>query len=303
MESIESRKANLSGAVFTGGIATVAPGTADSSTTVPTTAWVKGLMNTTSYTFTHNISGNAGTATNASQLSSLTIHTGRNNEANKVVRTDSSGYLQTGYINSSSGDENNASNADRVWGTNGSDSYMRTYRTSSLSVNYASTAGRAYPRRSDGGDLNFYWSGQSGQPTWLWGGSDGANMYVYNPSNFSVNYANSAGSAGSVAWGNVSSKPTLVSLGWSTTGYCSINASSAAAYDDVWLTTSQAPLMSTYTIGFDYWVTWSGATSGYFEVTAGPRRWNHPTYGNSTYIQIYHTANYGPNTYYVRYFA
>jgi len=60
---------------------------------------------------------------------------------------------------------------------------------------YITSAGRAYPRRSDGGDLNFYWSGQSGQPSWLWGGNDGVNMYVYNPSNFSVNYANTAGSA------------------------------------------------------------------------------------------------------------
>ncbi len=77
---------------------------------------------------------------------------------------------------------------------------------SSKSVSYASTAGRAYPYRSDGGNLNFYWSGQSGQPTWLWGGSDGTNMYIYNPSNFSVNYASSAGS---VAWSNVTSKPAI----------------------------------------------------------------------------------------------
>lgn len=41
---------------------------------------------------------------------------------------------------------------------------------------------------------NFYWSGQDGQPTWVYGGSDGTNLYVYNPSNWSVNYANSAGS-------------------------------------------------------------------------------------------------------------
>jgi len=41
----------------------------------------------------------------------------------------------------------------------------------------------------------FNWSGQGGQPTWLWGGSDGVNMYVYNPSNFSVASAGSAGSA------------------------------------------------------------------------------------------------------------
>lgn len=55
-----------------------------------------------------------------------------------------------------------------------------------------------------GGGMNFHWNGQGGQPTWLWGGNDGTNMYVYNPSNFSVNYAKSAGA---VAWGNVSSKP------------------------------------------------------------------------------------------------
>lgn len=33
------------------------------------------------------------------------------------------------------------------------------------------------------------WSGQGGQPPWLWGGSDGTNMYVYNPANFTVNAA------------------------------------------------------------------------------------------------------------------
>ena len=41
----------------------------------------------------------------------------------------------------------------------------------------------------------FNWSGQSGQPTWLWGSNDGTNYYVWNPSNFNVKYANSAGSA------------------------------------------------------------------------------------------------------------
>ena len=42
------------------------------------------------------------------------------------------------------------------------------------------------------GPMKFYWSGQSGQPSWLWGGSDGTNMYVYNPSNFNVNSATKA---------------------------------------------------------------------------------------------------------------
>lgn len=53
----------------------------------------------------------------------------------------------------------------------------------------ADTANRAYPRNADGGDINFHWDGRGGQPTWLWGGTDGINMYVYNPAAFSVNYA------------------------------------------------------------------------------------------------------------------
>lgn len=36
---------------------------------------------------------------------------------------------------------------------------------------------------------SFNWSGKAGQPTWLWGGNDSDNMYVYNPSNFNVNKA------------------------------------------------------------------------------------------------------------------
>ena len=61
-------------------------------------------------------------------------------------------------------------------------------------VGYITNGGRAYPRRADGTGMDFYWSGQSGQPTWLWGSNNGVDMYVWNPSNFSVNYANSAGS-------------------------------------------------------------------------------------------------------------
>lgn len=36
------------------------------------------------------------------------------------------------------------------------------------------------------GYASFNWSGQSGQPQWLWGSNDGVNFYVWNPSNFSV---------------------------------------------------------------------------------------------------------------------
>ena len=49
--------------------------------------------------------------------------------------------------------------------------------------------------RADGRIAAFNWSGESGQPTWLWGGNDFNSYYVYNPSNFRVAYASSAGNA------------------------------------------------------------------------------------------------------------
>ena len=65
----------------------------------------------------------------------------------------------------------------------------------SQSVNYADSAGSIAWGNVTGKPFN--WSGQSGQPTWLWGSNDGTNYYVWNPSNFSVNYAKSATSLGS----------------------------------------------------------------------------------------------------------
>lgn len=51
---------------------------------------------------------------------------------------------------------------------------------------------------ADGKTAKFNWAGRStGQPEWVWGGNaaEFGNMYTWNPINFSVNYANSAGSA------------------------------------------------------------------------------------------------------------
>lgn len=40
---------------------------------------------------------------------------------------------------------------------------------------------------------NWSWTLKGGQPTYLWGGDDSTNMYIYNPTNFSVSYASRAG--------------------------------------------------------------------------------------------------------------
>ena len=52
----------------------------------------------------------------------LTYHTGRNNEANKLVRTDGSGYIQAGWINTTSGDMSTTA-MDRIYCSN--DGYIR----------------------------------------------------------------------------------------------------------------------------------------------------------------------------------
>lgn len=87
---------------------------------------------------------------------------------------------------------------------------------------YADTAGSAPANggraweanrllRADGGATVWNWHGQGGQPQWLWGSNDGESMYVYNPSNFSVNYANSANYATTAGSAN------NASTAWQTT--------------------------------------------------------------------------------------
>lgn len=61
----------------------------------------------------------------------LHVHSGRNNEANKIVRTDGSGYIQAGWINTTSGDMGTTA-INRVYCSN--DGYIR-YKTKANFVN------------------------------------------------------------------------------------------------------------------------------------------------------------------------
>jgi hypothetical protein len=82
----------------------------------------------------------------------------------------------------------------------------------------AATATSCGSVANDSGNMEFHWNGQGGQPTWLWGGNDFGNMYVYNPSNFRVNYADTAGNA------NMLNGKTVVNL-------ASINKQYSASFD------------------------------------------------------------------------
>ena len=83
--------------------------------------------------------------------------------------------------------------SDGVFSFNTIDGNRATVDCYAVTASVAETA--RYVRNSGGQDMRFYWDGQSGQPQWLWGSNDGVNIKVWNPSSFSVNYANSAGSA------------------------------------------------------------------------------------------------------------
>ena len=88
---------------------------------------------------------------------------------------------------------NSATNANHA--TTADSATNASHATNADHAKTADTANRAYPRNANGGNINFHWEGKNGQPTWLWGGEDGTNMFVYNPAAFSVNHANSAGYA------------------------------------------------------------------------------------------------------------
>lgn len=101
--------------------------------------WYEVLYN--SGTWNISVTGNAAT------VGGLAVHAARNNEANKVVRTDANGYVQLGWINTTSGD-NGLTALGRIYASG--DDYIRYYTP----VNFSTVLGRAlYIRETNGGTL------------------------------------------------------------------------------------------------------------------------------------------------------
>lgn len=73
-----------------------------------------------------------------------------------------------------------------------------TNATNATNATLASKSSTLAQNGGNGAAMTFNWSGQAGQPSYLWGSNDGTNVYVWNPSNFSVNYATT--SAYSTYW-------------------------------------------------------------------------------------------------------
>jgi hypothetical protein len=78
-------------------------------------------MGGTYYRVWHAGNDGSGSGLDADLLDGLQLHTGRNNEANKVVRTDGSGYIQAGWINTTSGAT--TSTISRIYASN--DAFVR----------------------------------------------------------------------------------------------------------------------------------------------------------------------------------
>ena len=89
-----------------------------------------------------------------------------------------------------------------LWGgENGTDIYL--YNPSNFKVSHADTSTVAAKLGRDGDTslpMTFHWSNSGGkEAVGLWGGvSGGTDMYLYNPSNLKVSYANNAGNADTV---------------------------------------------------------------------------------------------------------
>lgn len=296
-----------------------------------------------------------GNFQNADTTDGLHVHGGRNNEANKIVRTDGNGYIQCGYINSSSGDENNNSSPARVWGTNGSDSYLRTYRTSALSVNYATSSNTTntftYANNWNvsyaSNKVNFITCGgtaASGAPGGYYSGVSFMTSYVGfqlvtyggptenllfrklqdnnswkswrtlihdgNIGSQSVNYANSAGS---VAWSNITGKPSTFTPSSHTHNYLPLSGGSLTGLLSVRNTGNTAAgqynqgamQIREYNYGgsqSDTWGNaprltwhWSGRVAAQIGLASNGYLYEAPATGTNFYRLVYESGTWGIN--------
>ena len=85
--------------------------------------------------------------------------------------------------------EQAASATDWIAGWTADGKKIKAVRRSALATKNSDVAAKLGQSGNIAIPMTFYWNGQGGQPNWIWGGNDGTNMYVYNPSNFSVSNA------------------------------------------------------------------------------------------------------------------
>lgn len=163
-----------------------------------------------------SIAGNASTASSAQGPIFATAIAGAGSEANFSCKV--AGQSDALFIN----------NATR-WGlfSNAGGLALEYNRTSAKFVFYgkAATLGSG---GAGGTEMTFGFTGQSGQPLWVWGSNtgDGSSCLVWNPANFNVNYAATAGYASSAggtigvsqSWQDVTGSRAANTSYYNTTG-------------------------------------------------------------------------------------
>ncbi|RQO74249.1 hypothetical protein DBR43_02295 [Pedobacter sp. KBW06] len=150
-----------------------------------------------------NITGNAATANSAGNSN---LWNGSANDFSSIVGGTINGLMANDGTNVAK--LKNATSVQAFVGINSGSTFNNNISGRSQISNTVDNSGNA---------LKFNWSGQPGQPTWLYGGNEATNAYVYSPSNFSV--ANSAKWMGVGYFGDVFSDTPLYAMVWDGSNY------------------------------------------------------------------------------------
>ena len=134
--------------------------TAIANSTDPSSATKKIQINL-GMTWTSHTDG-SGSGLDADTVDGLEVHTGTNNAANKIVRTDGNGYANFGWINTVSGNLG-TSIPDRIYSSN--DGYIRYLDLASFRSVMNVTAKASYQGREQSTSDTNYWIGSLGWGT------------------------------------------------------------------------------------------------------------------------------------------
>lgn len=134
-------------------------------------------------------------------LSSASIVTTITGTTNQIIASSSTGNIILSLPQNINSGASPVFNASNFTGNAVSLSIGGNAATASSAIN-ATTASEANTLNISGTASTFNWVGEAGQPNWLFGGNTPSTIDVYNPSNFNVNYANSAGTSNALNSGN-----------------------------------------------------------------------------------------------------